>query len=164
MPIFRYGFYSFKFAKMLSILIIDQNPLVCIGIQALLNNALKKTAETHLASSKTELDGLITDLKIDLFILGLYEKPDIDIFHLRKMIFETHPGSLLIVFYEKFSLESMLTFSQQRGVGFISKPRVRDELSTCLTCVLKGEMYMCEDTSQGIINAWTEKRAISVKK
>ncbi|WP_254560990.1 hypothetical protein [Dyadobacter diqingensis] len=149
---------------MLSILIIDQNPLVCIGIQALLNNALKKTAETHLASSKTELDGLITELKIDLFILGLYEKPDIDIFYLRKIIFETHPGSLLIVFYERFSLESMLTFSQQRSVGFISKPRVKDELSTCLACVLKGEMYMCEDTSQSIINAWTEKRVIPVKK
>lgn len=149
---------------MLSILIIDQNPIVCIEIQALLKNALKKTAETRLVSSKTELDGLITDLKIDLFILGLYEKPDIDIFHLRKAIFETQPGSLLIVFYDTFSLESMLTFSQQRGVGFISKPRVKDELGTCLACVLNREMYMCEDTSQSIINAWTEKRTISVKK
>jgi DNA-binding NtrC family response regulator len=149
---------------MLSILIIDQNPLACIGIQTLVNNALKKAVETHLASSKTELDGLITDLKIDLFVLGLYEKSDIDIFYLKKTIFETHPGSLLIVFYEKFSLESMLTFSQQRGVGFISKPRVKDELGTCLARVLKGEMYMCEDTSQSIINAWTEKRSISARK
>ncbi len=149
---------------MLSILIIDQNPLVCFGIQALLNHVIKTPFQSRLASSKKELDGLNTNFKIDLLILGLYENPEIDTLYLEKKIFETHPDTRLIAFYETFSLESMIYFSHKRGLGFISKPRVKDELGSCLVSVLKGEMYTCEDTSQNIIKAWTEKRTMPTRK
>lgn len=109
---------------MLSILIADQSPLVCMGIQALLNETLHNRAEIQFVISTDAFDILIRGSNLDLIILGLYKMPVMDTAYVKDRITQTQPTVPVIVYYDEFVLRTIRSFSKLGALGLISKHRV----------------------------------------
>jgi DNA-binding NarL/FixJ family response regulator len=135
-----------KFEKMIKILIIDDNPISCIDIQAVLKTRIEEMTEIQFASSLQVLSELAEVARPDLVIFGLHK------------IFQADPVVPLVVYYDDFLFESMTSFSKKVAVGFISKNRIAAELHSCVLNVLKGQFYMCEETTLQMLEVLAAKK------
>lgn len=145
-----------KSNEMLKILIIEVDPLICLGIEALLNKTFSEKTQIMFAGSRQAFDLLIEESEPDLAILGLYKVPIVDIAYIKDRISLTHPDTPFIICYDESPKEAMQSFSKQGILGFISKYRVHQELCNCIEAVSKGKTYLCAETIQKTIKGWTQ--------
>lgn len=143
---------------MIKALIVDDLSLSFTGIQTVLKKALGKQSKIRAASSIQVFDGLIGNLKPDLVILGLRKVPVMDPTYIKKKVFQAYPAVPIIICYDHFVLKSIISFSRQGTLGFISTNMVPEELHDCVRNVLKQRIYMCEETSQKLLEAWAARR------
>lgn len=143
---------------MIKILIIDDIPLSCIGIQVVLETAMEEKTEIQFATSIQVFDKLIESSKPDLAIFGLRKVPVMDPVYIKEKIFQVRPAVPLVVYYDNFSFESMTSFSKKGPAGFISKNRIVAELRSCVLNVLKGQFYMCEETILQMLEVLAAKK------
>ena len=147
-----------KFEKMIKILIIDDNPISCIDIQAVLKTRIEEMTEIQFASSLQVLSELAEVASPDLVIFGLHKMPAMDPAYVEEKIFQADPVVPLVVYYDDFLFESMTSFSKKVAVGFISKNRIAAELHSCVLNVLKGQFYMCEETTLQMLEVLAAKK------
>lgn len=143
---------------MIKTLIVDDLSLSFIGVQAVLKKALGRQAKIQVASSIQVFDGLVGNFKPDLVILGLRKVPVMNRAYIKEKIFQAYPTVPIIIYYDHFVLKSIIPFSRQGAVGFISTNMVPDELHDCIRNVLKQQTYLCEETSQKLLEALLAKR------
>ncbi|WP_026632863.1 response regulator transcription factor [Dyadobacter alkalitolerans] len=93
--------------------------------------------------------------ELDLIVLGLNrESPTLTTFLIEKIL-APGPQVPVTVLYEVFDVELLRHFGNHTLTGFIAKDNESRELDKCITTVLSGSFYMCEKTSQHVINAVT---------
>lgn len=143
---------------MIKTLIVDDRPLSFNDVQAVLKKALGKQAKIQVASSIQVFDKLTGDFKPDLVILALRRVPVMNRAYIKEKIFQAYPAVPIIIYYDHVVLKSIISFSRQGALGFISTNMIPDELYDCVQRVLKHQIYVCEETSQKLLEAWFARR------
>lgn len=136
---------------------IQVDPLICLGIEALLNQTFHEKIQIRFAGSRQAFDKLIEELEPDLTILGLYKVPIADLVYIKDRISRVRPATPFIIYYNRSPKKAMQSFSKQGIFGLISKSRLRQELSNCIEAVSKGKTYSCAETIQNMIHGWTPR-------
>lgn len=143
---------------MIKALIVHDLPLSFIGVLAVLKTALGKQSKIQVASSSQVFDKLAGNFKPDLVILGLRKVPVMNRAYIKEKIFQAYPAVPIIIYYDHVVLKSIISFSRQGALGFISTNMIPDELYDCVQSVLKHQIYICEETSQKLLEAWVARR------
>lgn len=136
-----------------SIIVIDPQPLACMGMQVYLQQLLPGS-DCQTVYLKETIATLQPSAEYDLLVLGLNQEDKPTTAFLKGKALEF--GALLpvIVLYEVFEIEHLRQFAGHAPIGFISKDNVANQLEECARKVFSGESFLCEKTSQHVINAY----------
>jgi DNA-binding NarL/FixJ family response regulator len=151
---------------MSTIAVIDLQPLFCMGIQAYLQQ-LDPGCQCPAAFTRESTENLMTGPAPDLLILG-FNKENQDITSwLTEKVRTSDPGLPVILLYDIFDPRYLTAFANRAANGLLAKDNAYNHLARCITTVLSGGTYMCETSSQHVIDAFvspTRKQVKSKKK
>ncbi|WP_026632858.1 response regulator transcription factor [Dyadobacter alkalitolerans] len=136
-----------------SIAIIDLQPLSCLGIKAYLQNLLP-ASQYQTAYAQETVNDLVLGPELDLVILGLNRENEATTTFLTDKVLTAGQQLPVIVMYEFFDLALLKQLGKQAATGFIAKENAFIELAKCVQTVLSGNIFICEKTSQHVINAF----------
>lgn len=141
-----------------NIVIIDLQPLSCMGIEAYVREHFPDI-RCQMAHSKQAVEGLKLDRELDLVILGLNREPIQVANYLKEKVMDASLEVPVIILYEVFDIAHLKQFAGHTVTGFLAKYAVADELNQCISSVLAGSSFLCERTDQHIINAFVDRSA-----
>lgn len=154
LPILIFLIHFTKLKQMPSIVVIDLQPLACIGLQAYLRKLLP-ASQCQIVYSKEAIDTLQPSAEPGIVILGINQEDRETAFFLRQKALDIGEKVPVIVMYEDFDIEHLRQFAAHTPTGFISKDNVVNQLAECIVKIRSGNSFLCETTRQHIINAYT---------
>ncbi|WP_353718692.1 hypothetical protein [Dyadobacter sp. 676] len=139
---------------MSSIVIIDLQPLSCLGMQAYLNHLLPGS-KCKTVYRKDEIDTFQPPAELQLIIVGFNQEDRPTATLLMEKVLMMGANLPIIVMYDIFDSEYLRQFAGHTPTGFISKDNVSNQLLECIQKVSCGQSFLCEKTGQHVINAYT---------
>lgn len=141
------------------ILIVDDHPIVRLGLRQLLAHESDLTVSGEAASVQAAL-AIIRTTKIDLAIVDL-SLEDVSGLELIRQIFELAPGVRVLV----LSIHDEALFAERAlragASGYVMKQEAIDHLVGAVRQVLAGRVYVSERVSQQLLEGLRHTRAAS---
>lgn len=139
-----------------STIVIDLQPLSCMGIQVFLGELFPEM-DCRIAYSKETLETLSFSQPADLVILGLNQEPAAVLDFLRQKVLAISNEASVIVCYKQFDLAYIKGFVRSTPLGLISKDNSAPEFADCIKKVMSGQTFMCKNTSEHVLAIFTNE-------
>ena len=125
--------------KPISVLIVDDHPMVIEGLKMLLNDNQTIEVQTHFTNGQDTLDFLEKEI-VDVILLDV-NLPDINGVEMVKFILDKR-ATIKILGLSTYSEPSIINQMIKNGVkGYLLKNATSDELATAISQVYKGNFY-----------------------
>lgn len=138
---------------MLSIIILDNYPILRFGINSLLKNHFKQVQITEIPAVNN-IPQFEYKAKPDLIILGINDntiKKDLKLFYEVKHFFPTTP----IIIYDEIIYDFKTLPYLEFGIeGYLLKQNNPSELLRAIEIVLSGNRYICNAVLQNLFNGF----------
>ena len=131
--------------KSIRTLIADDHALVRAGIRALVEK-IKGVSVVGEAGKGSEALALIKELKPDLVLLDI-TMPDGTGFDVLHQLAKQHSGIRVIVLTVHEAGEYAMRAMREGAAGFLPKSAASTELEQAIHAVMRGEVYMSQETS-----------------
>lgn len=148
---------------MLSIIILDNYPILRFGINNLLKNHFKDIQISEI-SSVNNFPQLDDKLIPDLVILGINdnsEKEDLKLYHEVKQFF---PETPIIIYDEVIYNFKTLPYLEFGIEGYLLKHNDPSEFIRCVEIVLDGKRYVCNEVLQNLFNRFLLEKSTLTRK
>lgn len=125
--------------KPISVLIVDDHPMVIEGLKALLSDNQTVKVKTHFTNGKDTLEFLDKEI-VDVILLDV-NLPDINGVEMVSLILEKR-ATIKILGLSTYSEPSIINQMIKNGVkGYLLKNATSDELGTAIAQVYRGNVY-----------------------
>lgn len=132
---------------MIKVLIVDDHPLVRMGIRRLLEHLADMTVVAEAENGETAL-ALVRSHKPDVVLLDM-KMPGIDGWEVTRRLKKTHP-SVKVIAVTTANADPMFPgrLLQLGAMGYLTKESDADEMAMAIRRVYKGEKYLCAEIAQ----------------
>jgi DNA-binding NarL/FixJ family response regulator len=130
-------------SELISLLIVEDHPVVVEGLQIMFNSSGRFRVE-GVAGTGKECYRLLEYLTPDVLLLDI-NLPDISGIDLCKNIIAKHPSQKILAlttFNERVFIQQML---DNGALGYVLKNALSEEIMEGVTSVSKGKRFICED-------------------
>lgn len=124
-----------------SVVIVDDHPMVAEGIEALLSSYDDIDVLCTLSSGQEAIDR-IEDLAPDVMMLDL-NMPGVSGLNATEIILEKRPETRILILSMHDSPEYIATALRHGARGYVLKDVPTDEIKTAIDTVMRGEQYLC---------------------
>ncbi len=137
-------------------LLIDDHPLVLIGLEGLIYNSFGRNSKVFTAqNSKVALD-LIKEHPIDLIVLDLFI-PETDTQFLIIQLKLIRPNTKILIQSSGAEEVYAIHYLKQGVNGYISKSATKEDLVGAITTTLNGKNYFSPNTIALMLNQLSNK-------
>ncbi len=128
-------------SEKISVVIVDDHPMVAEGIQSVLESFDDIDVIATLSNGR-EAVGFIKNNDVDVVLMDL-NMPDLGGLTATEMILESKPDTHILILTMHDSPEYISTALNHGAVGYILKDVPTDEIKTAIDTVMRGERYLC---------------------
>ena len=139
----------------ISVMVVDDHPMVLQGMKALLNN-MQDLELAGLAGNAFEAMDILRKQLVDVAILDIH-LPDISGIELCKKIKKEYPDLKILAmstFKERTYISEMI---QQGASGYLLKSASADEIYEAIHAAYKGKLYLSMDINPGMFEKVEKK-------
>ncbi|MDB4292926.1 response regulator transcription factor [Maribacter sp.] len=141
--------------KPISVLIVDDHPMVIEGLKTLLSDDDRVAVKTHFTNGQDTLDFLETEI-VDVILLDV-NLPDINGVEMVKMILDKR-ATISILGLSTYSEPSIINQMIKNGVkGYLLKNATSDELVTAISQVHEGNFYFGSEIQKILADSVTQE-------
>lgn len=132
---------------MINVLIVDDHPLVRMGIRRLLEQLTDMTVVAEAENGETALT-LVRSHKPDVVLLDM-KMPGIDGWEVTRRLKKTHPN-VKVIAVTTANTDPMFPgrLLQLGAMGYLTKESDAEEMAMAIRRVYKGEKYLCAEIAQ----------------
>ena len=142
--------------KPISVLIVDDHPMVIEGLKTLLNDNEEVEVKTHFTNGKDTLEFLEKE-NVDVILLDV-NLPDINGVEMVKLILDTR-ATISILGVSTYSEPSIINQMIKNGVkGYLLKNATADELAKAISQVNSGNFYFGSEVQKILADSVTQER------
>ncbi len=139
----------------ISVLIVDDHPMVIEGLKTLLSDDDRVVVQTHFTNGKDTLEFLEHE-KVDVVLLDV-NLPDINGVEMVKFILEKR-ATVQILGLSTYSEPSIINQMIKNGVkGYLLKNATSDELVKAITKVYQGDFYFGSEVQKILADSVTQE-------
>lgn len=128
-------------SEKISVVIVDDHPMVAEGIQSVLESFDDIDVLTTLSNGRAAVDYVETH-DVDVVLMDL-NMPDLGGLTATEMILESKPDTRILILTMHDSPEYISTALNHGAVGYVLKDVPTDEIKIAIDTVMRGERYLC---------------------
>ena len=142
--------------KPISVLIVDDHPMVIEGLKTLLSDNEEVEVKTHFTNGKDTLEFLEKE-NVDVILLDV-NLPDINGVEMVKLILDTR-ATISILGVSTYSEPSIINQMIKNGVkGYLLKNATADELAKAISQVNSGNFYFGSEVQKILADSVSQER------
>lgn len=138
-------------------IVIDLQVLSGLGMQALLKK-IEPNIHCEIVHSRRLIDNLPAGGCTDLVILGLNDEPLDIVNYLKRKARFIAGNAPIIICYQHFNLGYIKGIGNPKGLGMILKDNTVSDLDTCLAHLKKNKSFLCDETSQYMLDVFISRQ------
>lgn len=127
--------------EVVSVVIVDDHPMVAEGIQSVLESFDDIEVKATLTNGR-EAVGFLKNNTVDVVLMDL-NMPDLSGLTATEMILESKPDTHILILTMHDSPEYISTALSHGARGYVLKDVPTDEIKTAIDTVMSGERYLC---------------------
>ncbi|MDO6725378.1 MAG: response regulator [Cognatishimia sp.] len=128
-------------SEVVSVVIVDDHPMVAEGIQSVLESFDDIEVKATLTNGR-EAVGFLKNNTVDVVLMDL-NMPDLSGLTATEMILESKPDTHILILTMHDSPEYISTALSHGARGYVLKDVPTDEIKTAIDTVMSGERYLC---------------------
>lgn len=128
-------------SDVVSVVIVDDHPMVAEGIQSVLESFDDIEVKATLTNGR-EAVGFLKNNTVDVVLMDL-NMPDLSGLTATEMILESKPDTHILILTMHDSPEYISTALNHGARGYVLKDVPTDEIKTAIDTVMSGERYLC---------------------
>ena len=135
----------------MTIALIDKHPILRTGLVFFLKDHFNEATILE-SDSITTFNESYKDQKPELIILGISQDSSANNLSFINLVKKKYPKSSIVLYDEKPGTSMVFHYLKAGVKGYLSKQNNLTELIDCITDVLKGKRYICNDVLEIILD------------